>query len=206
MPRTRSDEVPTGELRRSCYSFRRMSPLSREQAVPTGESGRSGRQVRDHPDHIERDSRVDSDVSQSFASNLKDRGREEPEDRGGTQDDCLGSTQPSGTDAGGQEDGQREMPLVGAVGSAGEGDQKAALSPRVGEDGSGRSQEGRAEAAGSRGRDRRHVLAREGDTRAALQARPQEALLAWSGSLKRGDIVKVGYSIKDGEDAVFCIR
>ena len=204
MPRTRSNEVPTVELRRSCYSFTRMSPLPREQ--PTEGSGRSGRQVRDHPDHIERDDRVDSDVSQGFANNLKDREREEPEDGGGAQEDCLGSTQPSGTDAGGQEDGQRETPLVEAVGSAGEGDQKAALSPRVGEDGSGRSQEGIAEAADRRGRDRRHVLPRGGDACAALQASPQEALLAWTGSLKRGDIVKVGYSTKDGEDAVFCIR
>ena len=206
MPRTRSDEVPTGELRRSCYSSWRMSPLSREQAVPTGESGRDGRQVRDHPDRIERDSRDDGDVSQSFASNLKDRGREEPEDGGGAQDDCLGSAQPSGTDADEQGDGQRVAPLAETVGSAGEGDQKTAHSPGVGEDGSGRSQEGTDEAAGRPERDQQDVLLREGDTDATLQSSPQEALLAWTDSLRRGDIVKLEYSTKVGQDAVFCIR
>ena len=200
----RSDEISGAELRRSCYSFTRMLP--REHAIPTGGSGRSGRQDRDHPDDVERDDRVDGDVPRSFADNLKDRGQEEPVDGGGARDDCLGSAQPPGTDADGQGDGQRVAPLAEAVGSAREGDQRTAQSPGVGEDGSGRSQEGTDEAAGRPERDQRDVLLREGDTDATLQSSPQEALLAWTDSLRRGDIVKLEYSTKVGQDAVFCIR
>ena len=174
--------------------------------VRAGGSGHGGHQDRDHPDSIQPDEQVHGIVSRSFEDNLKDRGREEPEAERGAQDGRLGSTQSSGTDAGGQGDGQREAPLAEAVGFTREGDQRAAQSPGVGEDGSGLSQEGSDEATDRPGRVRQDVRLREGDEYGTLQTSPREALLAWTGSLKRGDIVKVGYSTKDGEDAVFCIR
>ena len=204
MPRTRSTDLPTVGLRRSYYSFNRISP--RERAIPTGGPGRSGRQDRDHPDQVERDDRVDGDVRRRLTDEPRDRVREEPGVGGAGQDDCQDAAQPSGSGGAAQGDGQREAQPPTAVGFVREGDQKTAHSPEVGEAGSRQGQGGTDEAPDSPVRDQQDVPLGEGGTDATLQISPQEALLAWTGSPGIGDIIKLEYSSKFGEDAVFCIR
>ena len=204
MPRTRSGELPTVELRRSYYSFTRVSP--RERATPTGGPGRSGRQDRDHPDQVERDDQVDGNVRRSFTDDPRDRVRREPGGGGAAQDDCRDAAQPSGTGGAARGDGQREAHTPGAVGSAREGGHEAAQSPRDGGEGSGRGQGGTGEVPDRPEQDQQDVLLGEGDTDATLQTSPNEALLAWTSSHSIGDIIKLEYSSKYGSDAVFCIR
>ena len=175
----------------------------RERTIPTGGPGRSGRQDQDHPDQVERDERVDGDVRRRFADEPRDRVREEPGVGGAGQDDCQDAAQPSGSGGAAQGDGQQEAHPPTAVGFAREGDQMTAQSPR---EGSGRGQRGTDEAPDNPERDQQGVPLGEGGTDATLQTSPQEALLAWTGSPGIGDIIKLEYRSKFGQDAVFCVR
>ena len=206
MPRTRSGQLPTVELRRSYYSFTRVSP--RERATPTEGPGRSGRQDRVHPDRLERDGRVDGYVQQSFTNDPEERVRQEPEGGGAAQDDCQDAAQPSQIDGVVREDGQREASTPRAVGSAREGDHGAAQSPKDGGEGSEARGQGEADEAPGRPaeQDQRDVLLGKGDTDATLQTSPSGVLLTRTSSHSIGEIIKLEYCSKIGQDAMFCIR